>query len=289
MNIRDGKKVPRVIYREYTDSEGNMHTEYKDAQGNVYTEYTDANGNFHSDQKDLIENRLVDAHIEDTRVDNAVAQIDRADKNTSKGLLIGVIVTTVVALIAGVVYFLNDSNPEPVPVGVTPTERSNPDPEPTTIVEKEVIQVTPVEVPVVTNSEAPTQVPPEANNNNPPTTTTTNNNITVTPSESNQTPTETNNPPSTANPTQNNSRPELMGNNPVRAKSDGDLKNEIVRKFQSDLGNNQLKVEVNNSDVTISGNLETQEQMQRIQPLLKSIDGINKVNIVATIEPRATN
>lgn len=276
MSIRDNQEIPRKIYREYTDTDGIVRTEYKDINGNIYTEYTDINGNFHSDRKDLIDDRLVDAHIQDARV-------ERADKNTSKGLLIGVIVTTVIALIAGVIYFLNDAN-NPEPVAVVPIPAETADPEPTEVGEEEAVQTTPTRTTLVPSN----QVPPESNNNPP--TTTTNNNIIVNPSESNQNPVETNNQPSPANPTQTNPRTESTTNNPVRpTKNDGDLKNEIVRKFQDNLGDNQLKVEVNNGDVIISGNLETQAQMERIQPTLKSIEGIKKVDIIATIEPQRTN
>lgn len=297
MNTGNNRNNPREIYREYTDSDGNIRTEYKDAKGNIYTEYHDALGNFHSDQQDLVNSKLADARIQDARVDREVAHIDRADNNTSKGLLIGVIVTTVVGLTAGVLYFLNDVNdPQPVPVVTIPTERSNPNPNPnpTTIVEKEVVKVVPVPVPTPVPSaktpetKAPETKAPEAKapetNNNP----TVNNNITVKPSESNPAkPSESNQAPST-NKTPA-AKPVVIPNNTVKAKDDGVLRNEILKTFQGNLPNHQLKVEVKNGEVVVSGNVETQEQMQQIQPLLTSIEGIKKVNVMASIEPRVTN
>jgi hypothetical protein len=291
MNTGNNRKNPRVIYKEYTDSDGNIRTEYKDAKGNIYTEYQDALGNFHTDQQDSINHKLADARIQDTRVDNAVAQIERSDKNISKGLLIGVIVTTVAGLVAGVIYFLNDlNNPQPVPIVTIPTEKVDPNPTPIKVVEKEVIKIVPVQVPVPTpmptvkvpEAKTPKAKTPETNNNP-----TVNNNITVKPSESSPA-SSTNNTP-TAKPNETKVKPVVIPNNSVKTKNDGDLKNEIVKTFQGNLPNHQLKVEVKNGEVIVSGNVETQEQMQQIQPLLTSIEGIKKVNVTASIEPRVIN
>lgn len=291
MNTRDNRKIPRVVYREYTDSDGNIRTEYKDAKGNIYTEYQDANGTFHTDEQNSINHKLADARIQDARVDNAVSQIDRSDKNISKGLLMGVIVTTVAGLIAGVIYFLNDlNNPQPVPIVTIPTEKVNPNSTPIKVVEKEVVKIVPVQVPVATpvpSVKAPEAKTPEAKvpetKNNPTVT----NNITVKPSESNPA-SNTNNTP-VAKPSEPMAKPVVIQNNSVKGKSDSVLKNEIVKTFQGNLPNHQLKVEVKNGEVIVSGNVETQEQMQQIQPLLSSIEGIKKVNVMASIEPRVTN
>ncbi|WP_017294414.1 BON domain-containing protein [Geminocystis herdmanii] len=295
MNTGNNRKNARVVYREYTDSDGNIRTEYKDAKGNIYTEYQDANGTFHTDEQNSINHKLADARIQDARVDNAVAQIDRSDKNISKGLLIGVIVTTVAGLVAGVIYFLNDlNNPQPVPIVTIPTEKVNPNPTPIKVVEKEVVKIVPVQVPVPTpmptvkapEAKAPETKTPEAKapetktpepNNNP----TVNNNITVKPSESNSVP--------VAKPSETTTKPVVIPNNSVKGKNDTVLKNEILKTFQGNLPNNQLKVEVKNGEVIVSGNVETQEQMQQIEPLLSSIEGIKKVNVMASIEPRVTN
>lgn len=231
----------------------------------------------------------MDAHIENARVDNTVAHIDRADKNTSKGLLIGVIVSTVIALVAGLIYFLNDSNKtEPTPIVTIPTQEANPEPNPTEVVEKEVVKIVPVEVPVATPAPAE-PVTPEANNNptnnNP--STTTNNNITIEPSEPNQNSGETNQT-SVASANENTAKPEPIVNDSVE-KKDSDLKDEILKKFQDNLGSNKLKVEVKSGDVMVSGSLETQEKMQQVEPLLKSIEGINNISIIASVEPKVAN
>lgn len=281
MNAKDSRRnINRAIHREYTDSQGNIRTEYKDTQGNIYTEYRDSLGNFHSDKNGSIHSKLVDAHIQDVRV-------ERADKNISKGLLIGVIVTTVVGLTAAVIYFFNDlNNPQPVPVVNIPAEKSdsnaNPTPPPVKVVEREVVKFVPVEIPVQTSLPVPAKVP-EANNN--PSTI---NNITVKPSESNPAQKETSSNIPAVKPAQN---PTASTPKPlvVPSKTDGDLKNEILNKFQNNLSNNQLKVDVKNGAVIVSGNVETQEQMQQIQPLLKSIEGIKKLDVKATVANGVTN
>lgn len=272
MNTRDNKNVNRTIHREYTDSEGNIHTEYKDIHGNIYTEYRDSLGNFHSDQNDIINSKLTDAHIESARV-------ERADKNTSKGLLIGVIVTVVVGLIAGIIYFLNDvNNPQPVSVVNVPTQKtdSTPNPTPTQvkIVEKEVVKIVPVEVSVQTSAPVTTKAPEAKNNPS-----TVNNNITVKPSESNTPPKENSNKTPAAKPVV-----APLSNNAINpTKTDEDLRNEIMKKFQGNFPNNQLNVAVKNSEVIVSGNVETQEQIQQIKPLMSSIEGIKKLEIKATV------
>jgi BON domain len=276
MNAKDNQKSTRLIHREYKDSEGNLCTEYKDSQGNIYTEYRDSLGNFHSDKNGYIDGKLAEAHIQDVRV-------DRADKNTSKGLLIGVIVTTVVGLTTGVIYFLNDlKNPQPVSVVSVPTYKTDPKPNSTPeqvkVVEKEVVKIVQVPVPVPT---------PEAKSNQSTV------NITVKPSESNLAPKQGNTNAPAVKPPQKPSvsapKPAAIpsSNNNVTsatpAKTDGDLKNEILMQFKNNLPNNQLKVDVKNGAVAVSGNVETQEQMQQIQPLLNSIQGIKKLDVTASI------
>ncbi|BAQ66343.1 BON domain-containing protein [Geminocystis sp. NIES-3709] len=297
MNAKNSRKFTRIIHREYKDADGNIHTEYKDAQGNIYTEYQDSLGNFHSDQNESVNSKLADAHIQNVRVDREVnrqvAHSDRADQNTSKGLLIGVIVTTVAGLIAGVIYFLNDvNNPQPTPIVNIPTEKiapqQNPTPTQVKVVEKEVVKIVPVEVPV----PVPAQTKVPETNNSP---STVNNNITVKPSESNPAQKETNNKTSVAktvqNPTTSSQKPVIStsSNNATSTETDVDLKNEILKKFQNGLPNNQLKVDVKNSDVIVSGNVETQEQIQQIPSLVKSIDGVKKLNITVTVANNVPN
>ncbi|WP_081980605.1 BON domain-containing protein [Neosynechococcus sphagnicola] len=68
------------------------------------------------------------------------------------------------------------------------------------------------------------------------------------------------------------------------SRTDSNLKNEIVKQFQTKFPNNQLQVEVKNGDVTVSGTATSQEQFQEIQPLLRTIQGVKKVEMTATVQ-----
>ena len=252
MNAKDRKKSTQVIHREYTDPQGNLHTEYRDSHGNIQSE---------------------EEHRQDMRE-------LRTDKNISKGVLIGVTVTCVAGLTAGTIYFLTRlNNPQPVSVINVPTYESTPAPSPP-----------PQQVPVV---EQPIVVVPVPQAQSPGST----ENTTVRPSASN--------PPSKqgssngAKPSQNSgaSVPKPTGVSPPNGnvtspnltKTDSNLKNEILKQFQNNLPNNQLIVEVKNGRVTVSGTVATPEQLQQIQPLLKSIPGIGKVDMTATVASKGVN
>jgi hypothetical protein len=277
MNTKDGKKNPRVIHREYKDSEGNLYTEYKDSEGNIHTEYREPQKNATSYNNGFVEGNLVKEQSEDL-------QESHTDKNVSKGLLIGVIVTCVVGLTAGTIYFLTQqNNPEPAPVVIMPTSETNPkateSPPPVKVVEKPVVKI--VEVPV------PQDQPDTATVNittNPPAAT-----PDAKPAPVAATPDAKPAPvaatpiakpaPVAATPTSPNDSVAT----PIPIKTDRDLKAEILKQFKDNLPNNQLIVEVKNSAVTVSGTVTTLEQLQQIQPLLKSIEGIDKVDLKATV------
>jgi osmotically-inducible protein OsmY len=70
--------------------------------------------------------------------------------------------------------------------------------------------------------------------------------------------------------------------------TDRDLQKEILTRFDNNLPNHQLIVEVNNGQITVSGTVATPEQLEQIEPLLKSIEGIEKVDITATVASKGT-
>jgi hypothetical protein len=268
VNAKDSKKSPRVIHREYKDPQGNIRTEYKDPQGNIHTEYQDPQGNIHSYKSGHVDGHLAEEQNQDVRE-------SRADKNISKGVLIGVIVTCVAGLTAGTIYFLTKlNNPQPVSVINVPTYESTPAPSPppqqVRVVEQPIVKVVPV---------PQTQAPGSTEN------------ITVQPSASN--PSSKQESINAAKPSNNSGtsvpKPTAVspskGNvtSPTLTKTDSDLKTEILKQFQDNLPNNQLIVEVKNGEVTVSGTVATPEQLQQIQPLLKSIQGIGKVDMTATV------
>lgn len=269
MNAKDSKKSTRVIHREYKDAEGNMQTEYKDTQENIQTEYKDDKGNINTEYK----NGYVDGHLADEQ--NQDLRVEHADKNISKGLLIGIIVTCVTGLTAGTIYFLTKlNNPQPVSIINVPNYKSNPAPIPTPP------QIKVVEKPIVTIVPIPQSKTPESTVN-----------ITANPSASNPSSKPENidvaKPPNDSNASV--PKPVLVsppnGNvtSPTLTITDSDLKSEILKQFENNLPNNQLIVEVKNGDVTVSGTATTPEQLQQIQPLLQSIQGIGKVDITAKV------
>lgn len=142
MNARDREQSTRVIHRQYKDTQGNIHTEYKDSQGNIYTEYKDSQGNIHPYENGYADGQLAEERTQDARV-------DRADKNISKGVLIGVIVTCVLGLSAGTIYFLTQlNNPQSLTVMNVPandsTQSPSPPPQQVRIVEQPVVTIVPV-------------------------------------------------------------------------------------------------------------------------------------------------
>jgi hypothetical protein len=304
MNTRNSKKSTQVIHQEYKDAEGNIHSEYKDAEGNIHSEYKDIQGNTHSEYKDAegnaqsyktYKNGYIDGNL--TEKQNQDLRESHADKNISKGMLIGIIVACVAGLTAGTIYFLTKmNNPQPVSVINVPTERSEPIPIPPPpqikVVEKPIVTIVPIPQAKTPESTVNITTPPSVSTPNPkpkiikevkppqksdalvpkP--------VLVSPSNGNVTNSTPNRKPAPANEksTSNDGTtiPNLM-------EKDNALKTEILKQFEKNLPNNQLIVEVKNADVTISGNASTPEQLQQIQPLLNSIQGIGKVDITAKV------
>lgn len=278
MNTQNSKKFPGVIHREYTDSEGNSYTEYKDSKGNIHTEYTKSQKNTTAYNNGYVEGNLANEQRDDT-------QESRTDKNISKGLLIGVIVTCVAGLTAGTIYFLTkQNNPETAPVVIMPTSQTDPKPtQPTPqvpVVEKPVVTIVKVPVPQDQSDKATVNIttnPPVSNPSAKPAP------VAVTPAVKpapvvvipTVKPT-----PAVETP---NIQPAPVAETQTVTKTDSELKAEILKQFKDNLPNNQLMVDVKNGAVTVSGTATTLEQLQQIQPLLESIEEIGKIDIKATL------
>jgi hypothetical protein len=88
-------------------------------------------------------------------------------------------------------------------------------------------------------------------------------------------------------------KPDAISNgeitNAIISKRDRDLKNEITQKLQDNFLNNQLNVEVNKTNVVISGSVLTQEQLQGIKPLLLSVREIGTIEITAIVRTPANS
>jgi BON domain len=273
MNPNNHEQSTRVIHRQYKDAAGNIHTEYKNADGSIYTEYKDIDGNIHLNESGYLGGQLVEKQTQD-------AWVQRADTNISKGVLIGVIATCATGLMAGFIYFLTRPNaPQPASVINVPTHENTQAPSPVPSQQVPVVKqptVTPVPQTQSTGSTKSTAIQP----------------FVLTPSVSNPStkPGSAANP--IANPAQNSSAsvPNPLVTSPANGNAaganlntaDSQIKNEILKQFQTNLPKNQLIVDVKNSDVTVSGTAATSKQLQAIQLLLGSVKGIGRVNITAT-------
>lgn len=147
--------------------------------------YTDTNGNIHTDLTRTTEtvknstanpNSYTNGYVQGRNTERSYQQADLAERdneNASRGLLLGIIVTSVVSLIVGGVWYFNQRNnaavDTTVPVVVPVPSNSSPTPQPQTkIIER--IREVPVPVPVpqqqVTPQSAPRQ--PDINITIPP-------------------------------------------------------------------------------------------------------------------------
>lgn len=270
MNPKDIRTTNRIAHAEYQDARGYTHIEYKDAQGNIYTEYTDSRGNVHT-----YKNSYANGHLAEER-----RQAERESRAGSNGLLAGILISCVGVIALGTIYAM--TRPEEVEELPPVVNVETPAPAP---VEREVEQPNVTIVPVTQPAAQPTPQPvaqqPAATPQQPPAQSPaqpSNVNVTVTNPQNPQQPTAPKAAPTTAtsSPTPATQTPAI---------TDASLKADIAKKFQNSLPNNQLMTTVNNGEVTITGTVMNQEQLQQISPLLSSVTGIKKVTNNATVAP----
>jgi hypothetical protein len=228
--------------------------------------------------------------VEENKQDKQLNQTKQADKNISQGLLLGVIVTCVAGLGAGIIYFLVKTNlPQSATIINVPRQQNSPIPSPlpsaapppvVKIVPVPQIQPREVKVNVTTQPEpSKPQAKTETVKVTKPSVKASTKEISPAPSNvtnnvTNTTNTKPADAPKAAVTDDNMS-------NPKPTRSDRDLKNEITRTFQEQFSDNKLMVEVNQTNVVVSGSVATPEQLKRIKPLLLSIQGIGNIKIVA--------
>jgi hypothetical protein len=238
MKLNDPDKSNWVFQREYEDAQGIIHKEYRDDQGNIH---------FYQDGYEV------------------VSEVDRDDRNISKGLLAGVIVTCVAGLTAGTIYFMTRSE-QPVPVSVitVPSYPKNATP-------------TPVAGPVVIEKNTVTMVPVPSSTEPDSTVNITNNTLPATSTQPAKKAIVAAPKPSTPAPNNTN----LTSSNPVR--TDGDLKTEVLQQLQTSLPSSQLNAEVRSGIVTVSGQVQTKDQLDTIESLAMKVKGVKGVviNVVA--------
>ena len=82
-------------------------------------------------------------------------------------------------------------------------------------------------------------------------------------------------------------RNDAAGNQEERA--DGDLESEVRSKLEANLPASKLTVDAKDGAVTVSGTVPTQEQLGKVQPLAKQIQGVKSVAVKATVAPTKVN
>ena len=68
-------------------------------------------------------------------------------------------------------------------------------------------------------------------------------------------------------------------------RADGDLQSEVRSKLEANLPNSKLAVDAEDGVVKISGTVQNQEQLDKIEPLAKEIKGVQSVAVEATVAP----
>ncbi|PZV25026.1 MAG: transporter [Snowella sp.] len=75
-----------------------------------------------------------------------------------------------------------------------------------------------------------------------------------------------------------------MGGDPQK-RAEGDLASEVRSKLEANIPRGKLTVEAKNSEVTVSGVVSNQEQLNQIKPLAMEIKGVRSVVVKAVVQP----
>jgi hypothetical protein len=138
--------------------------------------YTDSNGNTQTHVTRTTEtanNRYANGYVDGRRLERDY-QADRDNENTATGLIFGIVLTSLVALIAGAFWYFNRDNSTvdtvtpvetPLPTA-TASPSLSPQPQQTTIIER--TREVPVVVPQQQVTPSPTNSPPQVNITVPP-------------------------------------------------------------------------------------------------------------------------
>jgi osmotically-inducible protein OsmY len=68
-------------------------------------------------------------------------------------------------------------------------------------------------------------------------------------------------------------------------RANGDLQSEVRSKLEANIPNGKLAVDAKDGAVVVSGTVQTQDQLDKIEPLAKEIKGVNSVTVKATVAP----
>lgn len=75
-----------------------------------------------------------------------------------------------------------------------------------------------------------------------------------------------------------------MGGDPQK-RAEGDLASEVRSKLEANIPRGKLTVEAKDSEVTVSGVVSNQEQLNQIKPLAMEIKGVRSVVVKAVVQP----
>ncbi|MDB9534489.1 BON domain-containing protein [Dolichospermum planctonicum CS-1226] len=82
-------------------------------------------------------------------------------------------------------------------------------------------------------------------------------------------------------------RHNITGRSTERANAD--LASEVRSKLEANIPSGQLTVTSKNGEVVVAGTVQTQEQLNKIDPLAKEIRGVKSVKVVVKIAPAVRN
>jgi osmotically-inducible protein OsmY len=74
-----------------------------------------------------------------------------------------------------------------------------------------------------------------------------------------------------------------MGGDPQKG-AEGDLASEVRSKLEANIPRGKLTVAANDAEVTVSGVVSNQEQLDKIKPLAMEIKGVRSVVVKAVIK-----
>ncbi|TVQ46129.1 MAG: BON domain-containing protein [Gloeocapsa sp. DLM2.Bin57] len=78
-------------------------------------------------------------------------------------------------------------------------------------------------------------------------------------------------------------RNDMVGDSEVR--NDADLASEVRSKLEANIPRGKLTVIAKDADITVSGVVATQNELDKIQPLAMEIKGVNNVMVEAVVKP----
>jgi hyperosmotically inducible periplasmic protein len=71
----------------------------------------------------------------------------------------------------------------------------------------------------------------------------------------------------------------------TQKRTEGDLASEVRNKLESNIPGSKLTIAAKNADITVSGVVTKQDQLDKIKPLAMEIKGVGSVTVKAVVTP----